>query len=634
MQSVSWTNYLVPSIRSNLAQGHINADKLTDVLREAIGREAYHGLWDLEPRETFEKYKGIVRPAMGFFWFDFDHKESRGDLARKDAKSFIEWLDVDDVAVFFSGSKGFHVGVPQGYFGLEPSKDLPKIMKSFIHKIIPKFKTLDPSVHEAARKFRAPGSKHPDTGFHKIRLQIEQLDLSIDEIIEIAKTKPEPVNFSDINPKAPRQKLSIVEDILEMPSPLHHDLSSDEDDSTETHLTKGRCRHGSHNKLSALGVALVHKDYEFNRLVVRLMEADQEYNQKADFCYFMCPERHWKHKAAIENARDFVDELFRNHGPGSKNADNVNQEKPKDRIQLTSLKDVLEKPDEETPYVVEGLLPAGGTSIVAAKPKVGKTTLLRQLSLSVSIGHLFLNRRTSQGPVIYFSVEEKIDEIKGHFKAMGATGNEPIYIFASRAPRDTIEQLGPIIAEIKPSLIILDTLFKIVRMKDANDYASISEALEPIQDLARKSGAHIMCVHHAGKADREGADGILGSTAILGAFDTAIIMSRSNKRRTIKTIQRYGKDLDESVLFFDEETRLSSLGQESWKEKADERSKTILDFVRSVGIATSFADIKAGTGIDVKLLRETLQRMVDLKLISVRGLGTRNDPKLYSIGLF
>jgi hypothetical protein len=143
-----------------------------------------------------------------------------------------------------------------------------------------------------------------------------------------------------------------------------------------------------------------------------------------------------------------------------------------------------------------------------------------------------------------------------------------------------------------------------------------------------------MCVHHAGKADREGADGILGSTAILGAFDTAIIMSRNNKKRTIKTIQRYGQDLDESVLFFDEETRLSSLGQESWKEKADERSKTILDFVRSVGKPVSFADIKSGTGIDVKILRETLQRMVDLKLIFVKGVGTKGDPKVYSIGLF
>jgi RecA-family ATPase len=297
---------------------------------------------------------------------------------------------------------------------------------------------------------------------------------------------------------------------------------------------------------------------------------------------------------------------------------------------LLPLKDLLERPDELTQYLVDGLLPAGGTSIVAAKPKCGKTTLLRQLSLCVARGEMFLNRVCSKGPVIYFSVEEKIDEIKAHFKAMGANGSEEIYIFANRAPQDTIGKLKPIIEKIKPSLIILDTLFKIVRMKDANDYAAISTALEPIQDLARQSGSHVLCVHHAGKSDRDGADGILGSTAILGAFDTAIIMNRNNEKRTIKSIQRYGTDLEESALLFDLPTRRSSLGQENWKVKSDERADSILSFIRQAGQKVTVQEIKMATGMDKEVLLRTLKNMSNQKLVYSFGKGIKGDPLTFS----
>jgi hypothetical protein len=428
---------------------------------------------------------------------------------------------------------------------------------------------------------------------------------------------------------------------------LNESMKPQKSETDKTLIAKnGRCKSGSHNKLSALAVALFHDNYPFDRLVKRMIEEDRKINHDADYLYFNCPSRPWKNKgekAIQENATDFVEEIFRNYGPGGKNVkaevsrrefEPIPEQETKNEIELLTLKDLLNRPDEAIPYLVEGLLPAGGTSIMAAKPKVGKTTLLRQLSFAVATGDMFLNRRCAKGPVIYFSVEEKIDEIKNHFRDMGATGEEEIYIFAERAPSDTIKKLKPILQNLKPSLVILDTLFKIVRMKDENSYAAISEALEPLQELARESGAHVMCVHHAGKADREGADGILGSTAILGAFDTAIIMNRKDKARTIKTIQRYGTDLDESTLLWDKDTRRSMLGQENWKVKADERKNTILEFMRSVGQPLSFADLKEGTGIDTKLLRDMLQKLVEKKQLSVRGIGTKGDPKIYSIGLF
>ena len=49
-----------------------------------------------------------------------------------------------------------------------------------------------------------------------------------------------------------------------------------------------------------------------------------------------------------------------------------------------SMTDLLSAPEEVTRWLVEGLLPAGGVSLLIAKPKTGKSTLALQLSVARS----------------------------------------------------------------------------------------------------------------------------------------------------------------------------------------------------------------------------------------------------------
>jgi AAA domain len=69
----------------------------------------------------------------------------------------------------------------------------------------------------------------------------------------------------------------------------------------------------------------------------------------------------------------------------------------KHHFTLVSAKDVLAAEDVETSWIWDGILPAGGMSLVVAKPKVGKTTLAFDLAVSVARGSEFLNRKTEQG---------------------------------------------------------------------------------------------------------------------------------------------------------------------------------------------------------------------------------------------
>src|SRR5262245_49624766 len=87
---------------------------------------------------------------------------------------------------------------------------------------------------------------------------------------------------------------------------------------------------------------------------------------------------------------------------------------------------------------------------------------------------------------------------------MSATGEEDVYIFAASAPAGALQQIRVVAEEKKPALIIIAPLFRLTRVKDGNDYAQVTAALEPLLVLARETGAHVLCVHHTGKGDREG----------------------------------------------------------------------------------------------------------------------------------
>ncbi len=124
---------------------------------------------------------------------------------------------------------------------------------------------------------------------------------------------------------------------------------------------------------------------------------------------------------------------------------------------------------------------------------------------------------------------------------MGATAEDEIYVHSGAAPKNAVDKLRMLAEERKPILIIIDTLFRLIRVKDANDYATMTLALEPLMETARGCGAHLLVTHHGGKADREGMDSILGSTAIFGAVDTAILIKRgrnTERSRAINGMER------------------------------------------------------------------------------------------------
>ncbi len=297
---------------------------------------------------------------------------------------------------------------------------------------------------------------------------------------------------------------------------------------------------------------------------------------------------------------------------------------------LTHAGDLLNEPEETTDWLVEGLLPSGGFSVITAKPKVGKSTLVKQMALNIAQGIPFLDRPSMQGAVIYLAFEDKRAEIRKHLRAMGMTGDDPFYVYAGGAPLDAIKKITSDIKRIKPVLLVIDTLFRLIRLKDGNSYNEVTNALDPLIRLARDSGVSILAIHHSKKGDSDIEDCLLGSTAIFGSVDTTILLKRYEGYRTIQSRQRYGDDMPETVLLFDKETGITDIG--GTKTGYDIRSleNEILEFLEKQTEPVDEKTIQAETTGSYAPKKKALRELVKSGKISRTGEGKRGNPFLYS----
>ncbi len=226
--------------------------------------------------------------------------------------------------------------------------------------------------------------------------------------------------------------------------------------------------------------------------------------------------------------------------------------------------------------LVEGLLYLKNLSLVAAKPKVGKSTLCRFLSKAVVDGIDFLDRKTEPGVVLYLAIEEPLSNVQRDLLAMGIENRRDLIISCLSNVYNKHATIEGLVDQYRPSLVIVDTMIHGTEIRDVNDYAETTVAFKKFRDLAEKFNTHICFVHHEKKGDSSGNDSILGSTGLSGAVDSIIsITLNKNDERIIKSNGRSDSNFDDEMLIFNPETKCFSLGSRS----SDSLLEQIVEFV-------------------------------------------------------
>jgi hypothetical protein len=182
-------------------------------------------------------------------------------------------------------------------------------------------------------------------------------------------------------------------------------------------------------------------------------------------------------------------------------------------------------------------------------------------------------------------------------------------------------------------LVFIDTLFRMTLVKDANDYAQVTAALDPLLAVARDQGAHVMVLHHSPKGDpRQAIDAALGSTAIAGTVDTLIVMRRNDRFRSLVTEQREGAGFsDEVTLDFDPVTRRVSLGPTRKDADEQQAAAAILEWLQTQPEPVDESTInQAVDGQRTTAKRYGLRKLVEEGKVARIGDGKKDKPYVYA----
>jgi hypothetical protein len=281
-------------------------------------------------------------------------------------------------------------------------------------------------------------------------------------------------------------------------------------------------------------------------------------------------------------------------------------------------------------YVVPGIL-VEGLTLLAGKPKIGKSWLLLHAAVAVACNGFTLGTtHCPEGDVLYCALEDNLRRLQSRLtKLLGIAQNWPARLeFQCEMPRLAEGGLAFIrnwiASKPHPRLVIIDTLAMVraPKKRDDTNYADDYAAALELRALANETGVAIVLVHHLRKADSDDAfDTVSGTLGLTGAPDSILVL----KRDTSGTIILHGRGRDlieiEMAMTFDKESCLWRVaGDAAAVRRSTERAK-VLEAVDEANDPIGPQDIAAATGMKAVNVRYLLGQLAKEGEIEKAGYG-------------
>lgn len=225
-----------------------------------------------------------------------------------------------------------------------------------------------------------------------------------------------------------------------------------------------------------------------------------------------------------------------------------------------------------------------GLSLLAGASKLGKSWFVLQLCICVASGKPFMGKETKKSKVLYLSLEDSERRLQSRMKRQlqGAPAPEGLFFVtkANQLGSGLIEQLEPYVKD-GVKLIVIDTLQKVrVSGGNKNAYAADYDEMGVLKEYADKKDISIFPVHHTRKMkDDDVFNMVSGTTGIMGAADTIMILTKDKRSETKAALHVTGRDVftDTLEVEFNRSTcTWSNLGSKEDLEK-QEKERAYLD---------------------------------------------------------
>ena len=306
---------------------------------------------------------------------------------------------------------------------------------------------------------------------------------------------------------------------------------------------------------------------------------------------------------------------------------------PPDR-RLISAKELLEMDLPEPRWIIPGLLPEGLT-LLAGRPKTGKSMLVLDIALAVATGGKALGSLPVEegGEVVYIALEEGLKRLGQRLKALlGDDGEKPeTLLFADKWPpleRGGLAELERLfLARPQIKLVVIDPVGRLrYPPKPGSDvYALDVQILGKLQTLAQRYGKAILAVHHTRKAPAPESDpflALLGSTGWTGSADIIWLLRRPRKERRAELLIA-GRDIEDKGYALEWDDLLSRwlLLGDADEFFATEEQRKIIEYLQEAGEPCSPKEIAEGLGKSVGAVKNLLARLVEAGKVERVGRG-------------
>jgi AAA domain-containing protein len=211
------------------------------------------------------------------------------------------------------------------------------------------------------------------------------------------------------------------------------------------------------------------------------------------------------------------------------------------------------RPGPEATYLIKGLIPRVGLTVVWGPPKCGKSFWLMDALLHVALGWEYRGRRVTRGPVVYCAFEgaDGYNARAEAFRIRFLTADQglvPFYLVAAKM--DFLADHQALIASIKaqigptsPVAVGLDTLNRSIGGKEDDErmagYIGASDAIR------EEFHCVVPVVHHCGVEGTRPR----GHTSLTGAAEAQIEVKRDEAKNIVVRVE-YMKDGPEGTEIF------------------------------------------------------------------------------------
>jgi DNA-binding transcriptional ArsR family regulator len=306
--------------------------------------------------------------------------------------------------------------------------------------------------------------------------------------------------------------------------------------------------------------------------------------------------------------------------------------------EVQSLSALLKMDLPPVAWIVPDLL-SEGLTLLAGKPKTGKSWLILGLALGCALGcangdPLVLGRyRANPMGVLYLSLEDSPTRLRDRtLKILGTRQLPDTFGYALRwkpLQAGGLQDLEAVLlAAPDTRLVIIDTLAKVRQptTSNGNSYQEDSALMAQLQLLANQHHLALVIVHHLRKMGSDDVfDEVSGTLGLTGGADTTIVLKRPRYQND-GTLAITGRDVAEEnlIAIFSPSTGLWSITgkvEEGEQKQVNQSRQEILDLLREKGEMKP-SEITKALGKAGSTIRSLLVRMNQGKILEKREDGS------------